>query len=60
MAANSRRGPKQNNNKNHQAHEEWVRRKKLGTLDPVRLSSTRLSVDKLETLHRGITVQESK
>jgi len=31
------RGPKQNNRKNHQAHEEWVRRKKLGILDPARL-----------------------
>lgn len=31
------RGKKENNRKNYQAHEEWMRRKKLGTLDPARI-----------------------
>jgi hypothetical protein len=32
------RGRKINQVKNARAHEEWVKRKKLGTLDPARLA----------------------
>lgn len=34
------RGPKQNNRKNPQAHDEWTRRKKLGVLDPKKLGTS--------------------